>query len=116
VSAGMTLDELMVLRGAAKNVTVSEQIKAYILAVVGATRNDPQLVKLGASPRASIALYKAAQAMALINARSFVTPDDVKSTAVSVLSHRLILASGQQQFGSAEQLVEKILNDIPVPV
>ncbi|MBE6889299.1 MAG: MoxR family ATPase [Ruminococcaceae bacterium] len=116
VSAVMTLDELMVLRGAAKNVTVSEQIKAYILAVVGATRNDPQLVKLGASPRASIALYKAAQAMALINARSFVTPDDVKSTAVSVLSHRLILASGQQQFGSAEQLVEKILNDIPVPV
>ena len=116
VSAVMTLDELIVLRGAAKNVSVSEQIKAYILAVVGATRNDPQLVKLGASPRASIALFKAAQAMALINARSFVTPDDVKSTAVSVLSHRLILASGQQQFGSAEQLVEKILNDIPVPV
>lgn len=116
VSAVMTLDELMVLRGAAKNVTMSEQIKAYILAVVGATRNAPQFVKLGASPRASIALFKAAQAMALINARSFVTPDDVKSTAVSVLSHRLILASGQQQFGSAEQLVEKILNDIPVPV
>jgi len=116
VSAVMTLDELMVIRGATKNVTVSEQIKAYILAVVGATRSDPQLVKLGASPRASIALYKAAQAMALINARGFVTPDDVKRTAVSVLSHRLILASGQQQFGSAEQLVEKILNDIPVPV
>lgn len=116
VSAVMTLDELMVLRGAAKNVTVSEQIKAYILAVVGSTRSDPQLVKLGASPRASIALFKAAQAMALINARSYVTPDDVKSTAVSVLSHRLILASGQQQFGSAEQLIEKLLNDIPVPV
>lgn len=116
VSAVMSIEELLELRAKAEQVTVSEPVKAYILSIVNATRNNPQLVKLGASPRASIAMYKAAQAMALMNDRSFATPDDVKAVAVAVLSHRLILASGQQQFGTPEQLVESLIAGIAVPV
>ena len=116
VSAVMSLDELMALREEAKQIAVAANIKAYILSIVNATRSNNQLVKLGASPRASIALFKAAQAMALMNGRGFVTPDDVKSVAVSVLSHRVILAAGQQQFATPAQLIGKILEDIAVPV
>ncbi len=116
VSAVMTLEELIALREQAKQISVAPNIKAYILSIVNATRSNNQLVKLGASPRASIALYKAAQAMALMNGRNFATPDDVKSVAVSVLSHRVILAAGQQQFATPAQLIGKILEDIAVPV
>lgn len=116
VSAVMSLSELLELREAAKQIAVADNIKAYILAIVNATRSNNQLVKLGASPRASIALYKAAQAMALMNDRGFVTPDDVKSVAVSVLAHRVILAAGQQQFATPAQLIGKILEDIAVPI
>lgn len=112
----MSLEELLSLRAQAKQISVADTIKVYILSIVNATRSNPQLVKLGASPRASIALYKAAQAMALMNDRAFVTPDDVKTVAASVLSHRIILVEGQQQFASAEQLIGKILEDIAVPV
>lgn len=116
VSAVMSLDELLALREEAKRIAVADTIKAYILSIVNATRSSSQLVKLGASPRASIALYKAAQAMALMNDRGYVTPDDVKSVAASVLSHRIILAAGQQQFATPAQLIAKILEDIAVPV
>lgn len=116
ISPAMSLEELLSLRAQAKQISVADTIKVYILSIVNATRSNPQLVKLGASPRASIALYKAAQAMALMNDRAFVTPDDVKAVAVSVLSHRIILVEGQQQFASAEQLIGKILEDIAVPV
>ncbi len=116
VQSVMTLPELLALRAAAQQVTATEQVKAYILSIVGATRNIPQLVKLGASPRASIALFRAAQAMALMNDRTYITPDDVKACAIPVLSHRIILAMGQQEYSTAEELVGKILNDTAVPM
>ncbi len=115
VSAVMSLEELVQLRAEAKSIAVSDSIRAYILSIVNATRSSGQYVKLGASPRASIALFKAAQAMALIKGRDYVNPDDVKSVAENVLAHRLILATGQQQFATAEQLIAKILSDIAVP-
>lgn len=111
----MTLDDVLQLRETANNIQVSEQVKAYILMIVGATRNR-QEVKLGASPRASIALYKAAQAMAVINDRAFATPDDVKSMAVSVLSHRVLLAAGQTAFVSSDEIIENIIAETAVPV
>lgn len=116
VSPVIDLDELILLRERAKNITATPQVKAYILSIVSATRNNPTTIKLGASPRASIALFRAAQAMALISDRNYITPDDVKTVAVAVLSHRIILAAGQQQFASPEQLIIKLLEDIPVPV
>ncbi|MBD5110954.1 MAG: MoxR family ATPase [Ruminococcaceae bacterium] len=111
----MSLDEVLELRESASKVAVSEQVKAYILMIVGATRNRRE-IKLGASPRGSIALYRATQAMALINNRAFATPDDVKQMASAVLSHRVILAAGQTEFVSSEELIGKILMDTTVPV
>lgn len=111
----MTLDDVLALRETASNVQVSEQVKAYILMIVGATRAR-QEVKLGASPRASIALYKAAQAMAVINDRAFATPDDVKSMATAVLSHRVLLAAGQTAFMSSEEIIRSILAETVIPV
>ena len=115
VSPVMTLEEITQLRGMISKIEVSEQVKAYILMIVSATRNK-QEIKLGASPRASIALYKAVQAMAFMNNRSFATPDDVKYLASAVLSHRIILASGQSAYLTTEQIIEKILVEIPVPL
>ena len=115
VSPVMTLEELIQLRSMIEKVTVSEQVKSYILMIVSSTRNR-QEIKLGASPRASIALYKAVQAMAFMNNRSFATPDDVKQLASCVLSHRVILAAGQSAFFTPEQIIEKILVETPVPV
>ena len=111
----MTLDDILQLRETANNIQISEQVKAYILMLVSATRNR-QEVKLGASPRASIALYKAAQAMAVINDRAFATPDDVKSMAISVLSHRVLLAAGQTAFVSSDEIIERILAETVIPV
>lgn len=110
----MGLDELTALREAATRVDVSEQVKAYILMIVSATRNRRE-VKLGASPRASIALFRAAQASALMNNRAFATPEDVKKNAVSVLAHRVILAAGQTEFETSEQIVEKIVAETTIP-
>lgn len=111
----MSLEEVMQLRGAASRVTVSEAVRAYILMLVGATRHTGE-VKLGASPRASIALFKAAQAMALINNRAFATPDDVKAVAVPVLAHRVILAAGQSEYKTSEEIIEKLLADTAIPI
>lgn len=111
----MTLDDVLQLRETASNIKVSEQVKAYILMIVGATRAR-QEVKLGASPRASIALYKAAQAMAVINDRDFATPNDVKSMATAVLSHRVLLAAGQTAFMSSEEIIQSILAETVIPV
>lgn len=110
----MTLEDVIALREAASKVKVSEQVKAYILMIVGATRSRKE-IKLGASPRASIALYRAAQAMALMNNRAFATPDDVKEMATSVLSHRVILAAGQTEFISSEEIVQKIISETIIP-
>lgn len=111
----MSLEELAELRGAASRIDVSEQVKAYILMIVSATRTRRE-VKLGASPRASIALFRAAQASALMNNRAFATPDDVKKNAVSVLAHRVILAAGQTEFETSEQIVGKIVSETVIPI
>ncbi len=115
VAPVLSLEELTQLRAQAAEVTVSEKVKAYILSLVCATRNIPH-VKLGVSPRGSIALFRCAQAMALMNDRSYATPDDVREVAVAVLSHRLILAAGQTDCGEASDVVAQLLNTTPVPM
>ncbi len=115
VSPVMSLEDVSGLRSMVSKVAVSEQIKAYILMIVGATRSK-QEIKLGASPRASIALYRASQALAFMNNRAFVTPDDVKALASAVLSHRIILAAGQSEYLNSEQIIEKILMETVIPV
>lgn len=114
VQSVMTLEDVTALRESASKITVSEQVKAYILMIVGATRNRKE-IKLGASPRASIALYRASQALALMNNRAYATPDDVKAMAPAVLSHRVILAAGQTEFVSSDEIVQKIISETVIP-
>ena len=115
VNPVISLDELNELRGFVGRVAVSEQVKAYILMIVSATRSRSE-IKLGCSPRASIALYKAAQALAFMKNRAFVSPDDVKELAAAVLSHRIILASGQNSFTSTEQIIANIIAETVIPL
>jgi len=96
-------------------VQVGPAVRSYIVALIAATRDLADL-ELGASPRASLALYRAAQALAAINGRDFVIPDDVKRLAVPVLRHRLFLTADSEMRGrSAESIVTQLLARLPVP-
>src|SRR6184192_3222105 len=82
------VEEILNLRRAAREIPISEELKRYIVELVKATRSVPG-VQLGASPRASLALMKIAQALALYDGREFVTPDHIQELAVAVIAHRL---------------------------
>lgn len=111
----MTLDDIITLQNEVKKIRVTEQVKNYIVKIVSATRDDRNTT-LGISPRGSIALYKASKAFAYIYEREYVTPDDVKNTAVSVLSHRIILSpQGKTAFGTSEEYVKDLLKNCEVP-
>ncbi len=111
----MTVDDIIALQGEVKNVRVDEKVKKYIVELVGSTRNDRNAT-LGISPRGSIALYKAAKAFAFIYERDFVTPEDVKSAAVPVLAHRIILSpQGKSEFGTGEAYIRSVISSAPVP-
>ncbi|WP_435102841.1 AAA family ATPase [Arhodomonas sp. AD133] len=108
-------DSLLAIQRAVADVTVSADVQRYIARIVRATREHPDL-ELGASPRGSIALMKAAQAVALIRGRDFVEPRMVKQAALPVLAHRLIPRAGIQATGkSAEAVLRGILAEIEVP-
>jgi MoxR-like ATPase len=94
---------------------ISPAIKQYIVAIARATRELPQL-RLGVSPRGSIALARAAQAVAAVNGRPFVTADDVKDLLPSVLGHRVMLTPEAELAGATtSELLERIARTIPVP-
>lgn len=116
LTARATGEEIIRLKQLANNVYVEESIRRYILEITGRTRNHPA-IQLGASPRASLALYKAAQAYALARGRDYVIPDDVKSLAVPTLGHRLILnPEAFIQKRGKEDLIEEILSSIPISI
>jgi len=110
-----TLAELQSIRDAVKRVRVSAELKRYVVDIVRATREAPA-VTLGAGPRGSLALTKAAQALALMDGEAYVRPEHVHELAVAVLAHRLAL-DPQAKFagGSAAAVVERILQTLPVP-
>ena len=99
-----------------KKITVSRPIKEYIAHIVGATRQSEHL-RFGASPRGSLGLMRAAQALCALRGRRYVIPDDVKYLAVPVLAHRLVLTERERLKGkSNRELLREILGTIPVPV
>lgn len=111
----MTVDDIIAMQAEVRKVRVNEQVKKYIVDMVGSTRNDRNTT-LGISPRGSIALYKAAKAFAYIYEREYVTPDDVKTAAVPVLAHRIILSpQGKSEFGTGEAYIQHIIDSAPVP-
>jgi MoxR-like ATPase len=106
---------LIALRDEVRQIHVSDEVEAYGVAVVRATRDHPDL-QLGASPRASVALYRAAQAAAFIAGRNFVMPDDIKALAAPVLGHRLVVDLDRSLRGaSADAALADILARVPVP-
>lgn len=100
-----------------KNITVSEPIKDYIIDIADATRNSDRL-RLGVSPRATLAMMRASQAYAAIMGRDYVLPDDVKKIAVPVLSHRIITRSQNtiRLTDTNEQVIEYILDTVRAPI
>jgi MoxR-like ATPase len=116
LSSVLELKDIEELRKQAEAIKSSDLVTQYIIDLVNATRKSDLLV-LGASPRGSIAMYKSAKAMALVNERDYITPDDVRDLAVDVLAHRLILSpKGKSAFGTAAAIVEEIVRNTAIPV
>jgi len=103
------------LQVAVRDVFLDESLKQYIVAIVGKTRDHPDL-DLGASPRGSIALMRCSQAVAAIAGRDYVRPDDIKRVAVPALAHRVIVRSEQSIHGlRALRVIEEALRSVPAP-
>lgn len=121
--AVVTAAQIVAARHVVNTVFIDEKVRDYIVDIVHATRppmaaglNLNGYVQTGASPRATIALTLAARAMAFLNGRHFVTPQDVKTVAMDVLRHRVsVTYEAEAESVTAENVVEKILNTLPVP-
>ena len=110
-----SLGEVLALKRAVENVRISPELKRYVVDLVGATR-AARGVQLGASPRAALALMKAAQALALFEGIEFVAPDQIQELAVPVIAHRLVLEPQARFSGlSTRGVVEEVLKKVPVP-
>src|SRR3954468_7137204 len=112
----ISAEDLVMCQRAVRTVHIDPKIRNYITQIVHATRKHHD-VRMGGSPRASIALYRTSQAGAAIRGRNYVEPDDVKSIVPSVLTHRMILRpEARLQNVTAEELVTDILEETPVPM
>ena len=106
---------LVALRETVRRVRVSDEVEGYLVAIVRATRDQADL-ELGGSPRSTVALYRAAQAAAVLAGRSFVLPDDVKDLAEPVLAHRLVVDLDRGVRGvTASSVLNAILASVPAP-
>jgi len=111
----VTNADVLMLQTVVKDVYVHDLIKQYITSLVNGTREHPSIY-LGASPRGSLALFRTAQARALLDGRDYVSPDDVKSLAEPVLAHRLIVSlTDASQDNSSKAIVDELLETVPVP-
>ena len=116
VSAVVSGQEVLSAVAEASQVRLHEDVRRYLVQVTRATRADAE-VRLGASPRATLALQRASQAWAAMQGRDFVVPDDIKYLAVPVLAHRLIASLEARLRGrDAASIVDGILDTLPVPV
>lgn len=115
LSPVMTADEVLGHIENVKKVSCADSIVDYVLRLVTATRNS-DLIRLGASPRASISLLRAAKAYAYVQGRDYVVPDDVREMEIPVLAHRLILsAKGKSAYDSAEDVVKQVALTVEAP-
>ena len=107
--------DILMLQETVKKIRVSDLIKQYIVSLVEATRHHPSIY-LGSSPRGSLALFRTAQARALLSGRDYVLPDDIKALAEPALAHRsLVSSTGQSQGKDSRTFIAEILATIPVP-
>jgi MoxR-like ATPase len=111
-----SVEELSRAQQGVRKVHVSAAVEGYVVQVTRATRRH-EAIELGASPRATLALYRTAQALAAIRGRGYVLPDDVKRLAGPVLSHRIMLSTRTRLRGrDSSAILEDVLNGVPVPV
>ena len=108
-------DDVLQLQQEARSVYVDDLVREYLVTLAEATRSHPDAA-LGASPRASLGLFRTGRALALIRGRDYVLPDDIKELAVGVLSHRIVLTPAARMRGvRPERLVSELLDSVPVP-
>ena len=109
-------DELVALLEATRSVRISDELRGYIVDIVSSTRSRDE-VQLAASPRASLALMKMAQALSLFEERDFVVPETIQAVAADVIAHRMVITPEAKLSGvTGRQVVENILLELPVPV
>lgn len=110
-----TTGEIVAAQHAVREVYVDPRVKSYIVLLAAATREHPDIY-LGASPRGSLALFRAAQARALLDGREFVTPDDVKALVSPTLGHRLILSpAARMRSSDVRTVIGDVLKSVAVP-
>jgi MoxR-like ATPase len=116
LSAVVSAADWVACQDAVREVHVDDKVKRYLLEIVHGTRMHDD-IQLGGSPRASIALFRTAQAQAAISGRNFVTPDDVKRMVQPVLAHRVILRpESRLRKVTTAALLHEIVSDVRVPV
>ncbi|MFZ3579649.1 AAA family ATPase [Virgibacillus sp. DJP39] len=116
IKAVMNREQLVEVQEAVKGVYIDQNVQKYIINLVTATREHPS-VYLGVSPRGSIALMRAAKALAFVYSRDYVLPDDVKYLAPFVLSHRVILSSEAKYEGmTSEDVISSVIQNTYVPI
>jgi MoxR-like ATPase len=117
-------EDILAARATVNKVWIDEKVRDYLVDVARATRSPAEfgvagldgMIEVGASPRASINLMKAAKAHAFLQNRGYVTPHDVKSVAMEVLRHRVILTYEAEAEGkSNDDIIQKVLDNVPVP-
>ncbi|MBO9618655.1 MAG: MoxR family ATPase [Niabella sp.] len=115
ITAVLSAVQINTLRKQVKEIIIEEKLLTFIAKLVHQTRNN-KAIYLGASPRASLAIMNAAKAMAAINGRDFVTPDDVITVAPPVLRHRIILSPDKEMEGITEnETIKQIINGLEIP-
>jgi len=111
----ISAEELLEAQEQIRATFVDDLVKEYIVELVGASRKHPD-VYLGASPRGSLALFKTAQARAVLDGRDYITPDDIKSLAEATLAHRMIISPAARiKNVDSRSLVDELLRSVPVP-
>src|SRR5436305_844426 len=111
----MTADELILIQRQVRSVHVDPSIREYIVAIAQATRNHPNIY-LGVSPRGSLAMFRASQALAAMRSRGYVIPDDVKLLTKPTLAHRIIVTpAARVRSITSASLLDEILQTVPVP-
>jgi MoxR-like ATPase len=115
IPAALSPEEATALRALVESVRVAEDVRAYIADITRSTR-DERMLALGASPRATVALFRAARAAAVLDGRDFATPDDVKGVAPAVLRHRITLAPELEVEGrTTDDVLSALLTRVRVP-
>lgn len=116
LEAVVTREEILELMAAARQVRFSDELRHYVVTLVGATRGHSK-VQLAASPRASLALMKVSQALAVFEGVDFVSPELIQSVAVDVIAHRMVLMPEAKYSGTTtRQIISELIESTPVPV